>query len=224
MVLGFAAAGADVVIASRKIDACRELAQEVERTTGRQALAHACHVGKWEQLEDLVSASYDRFGKVDVLVNNAGLSPVYEDLTQVTEALWDKVFDVNLKGAFRLSVLVASRMTEAEGGSIINISSGAAVRPGPSMIPYAAAKAGLNAMTVGLAQAYGPRVRVNAIMSGPFHTDGTKDWGNGTFAPSDYALGRMGNPPEIVGAALYLAGSASSFTTGAILPLDGGMR
>src|SRR3982751_6213137 len=98
MVLGFARAGADVVISSRKLDACEALAKEVESETGRAALAYACHVGQWDQIEGLVDAAYDRFGKVDVLVNNAGMSPLYDRVVDVTEALYDKVLDVNLKG------------------------------------------------------------------------------------------------------------------------------
>ncbi|MBV8984369.1 MAG: SDR family NAD(P)-dependent oxidoreductase, partial [Acidimicrobiia bacterium] len=105
-VLGLARAGADVVIASRKLDNCKAVADEVEEKTGRKALAVACHVGHWDQLDGLVDAAYDRFGKVDVLVNNAGMSPLYPDLMSVTEELYDKVFDVNLKGPFRLAVLV----------------------------------------------------------------------------------------------------------------------
>src|SRR6185295_5100911 len=127
----------------------------------------ACHVGDWAQVEALVEASYARFGKLDVLVNNAGMSPLYPSLDQVSEALWDKVLDVNLKGPFRLSALVGSRMAAGEGGSIINISSIAAMRPSPTETPYAAAKAGLNAITVAFAHAYGPKVRVNCIQAGP---------------------------------------------------------
>src|SRR5205085_9284805 len=124
IVLGVARAGADVVIASRKLDNCKAVAEEVETTTGRQAVPVGCHVGHWDQLDALVDAAYDRFGRVDVLVNNAGMSPLYPDLMSVTEALYDKVFDVNLKGPFRLAVLVGTRMVQSgNGGSIINVSS-----------------------------------------------------------------------------------------------------
>src|SRR5436309_4646468 len=130
IVLGLARQGADVVIASRKIDNCKAVAEEVETTTGRQALPVACHVGHWDQLDGLVEAAYDRFGKVDVLVNNAGMSPLYPDLMSVTEDLYDKVFAVNLKGPFRLSVLVGTRMVQSgNGGSIINVSSIGSLRP-----------------------------------------------------------------------------------------------
>ncbi len=223
MVGAFAAAGADVVIASRKADACAELAAEVTRTTGRRALAHACHVGHWDELEGLLDAAYGEFGRLDILVNNAGLSPLYDRPADITEDLWDKVLAVNLKGPFRLSALAGPRMADAGRGSIINISSVAAVRPGPEVIPYAAAKAGLNAITVALAHAFGPAVRVNCIMAGPFLTDISKAWQTATHEGLRHlALGRAGDPSEIVGAALYLASDASSFTTGAVIPVDGG--
>ena len=224
MVLGFANAGADVVIASRKLDACEELAQEVEAKTGRSALAKACHVGHWDQVEELADAAYERFGRVDVLVNNAGMSPTYPRPVDVTEELYDKVLAVNLKGPFRLTALIGQRMVEGDGGSIINVSSTAAVRPGAHVIPYAAAKAALNAMTEAFAHAYGPKVRVNGIMPGPFLTDISKAWDMEGFKQQArrFDLRRGGEPNEIVGAALYFATDASSFTTGAILRIDGG--
>jgi NAD(P)-dependent dehydrogenase (short-subunit alcohol dehydrogenase family) len=224
MVLGFAHAGADVVIASRKLDSCEALAAEVESSTGRSALAYACHVGYWDQCDALAEAAYARFGKVDVLVNNAGLSPVYARNVDVTEDLYDKVLDVNLKGPFRLTALIGTRMAEGDGGSIINVSSTAAVRPSENVIPYAAAKAGLNAMTEAFAYAFGPKVRVNCIMPGPFLTDISKAWPMEAFKEQAkrFALRRGGQPDEIVGAAIYFASDASSFTTGAVLKIDGG--
>jgi len=224
MVRAFAKAGADVVIASRKLQNCEALAAEIEKTTSRKAMPYACHVGEWDQVNALVDAAYERFGKIDILVNNAGMSPLYAKLTEVNEELYDKVLDVNLKGPFRLTALIGTRMAEGDGGSIINISSMAAIRPTPDIIPYAAAKAGLNAMTEGFARAFGPKVRVNCIMCGPFLTDISKAWDMEFFKEraKSFALGRGGQPGEIVGAALYFAGSASSFCTGAVLHLDGG--
>jgi NAD(P)-dependent dehydrogenase (short-subunit alcohol dehydrogenase family) len=224
MVLGFAREGADVVIASRKLDACEAVAAEVRATTGREALAHACHVGRWADVEALAEAAYARFGRVDVLVNNAGMSPVYPRPSDVTEELFDKVLAVNLKGAFRLTALVGERMAAGDGGSIINVSSTASIRPTPNVIPYAAAKAGLNAMTEAFALAYGPKVRVNCIMPGPFLTDIAKAWDMPAFErqAQRFALRRGGQPEEIVGAAIYFASDASSFTTGAVLRIDGG--
>ena len=225
MVLAFADAGADVVIASRKVDNCKAVAAEVE-SRGRRALPVGCHVGHWDDIDELVEAAYDTFGRVDVLVNNAGMSPLYPDLTAVSEELWDKVLGVNLKGPFRLTSLVGTRMVQSgEGGSIINVSSTGSLRPAPHMLPYDAAKAGLNTLTEGFAQAFGPSVRVNCIMAGPFLTDISKAWGPGVRERGmpHHALRRAGEPEEIVGAALYFASDASSYTTGAILRVDGGI-
>jgi NAD(P)-dependent dehydrogenase (short-subunit alcohol dehydrogenase family) len=225
MVLGFAQAGADVVIASRKQDACDAVAGEVSKETGQRALGVACHVGRWPDIGALVDTAYGEFGHVDILVNNAGMSPLYPSLVDVSEELFDRVVAVNLKGPFRLAALVGARMAEGEGGSIINVSSVAAIRPTPDELPYAAAKAGLDILTAGFAQAYGPKVRVNTIMAGPFMTDISKAWDLDAFheQAKSYPLGRGGEPDEIVGAAMYLASDASSFTTGSILRVDGGM-
>ncbi|WP_239377546.1 MULTISPECIES: SDR family NAD(P)-dependent oxidoreductase [unclassified Frankia] len=224
MVLAFAAAGADVVITSRKAAGCAELAAEVRRATGRRALPYPAHVGDWAGLTRLVDAVYDEFGRLDILVNNAGIAPRYPSLDEVTEELFDKVIGVNLKGPFRLTALAGARMARAGGGSIINISSVAAVRPTPGDLPYAAAKAGLNTLTAGFAQAFGPTVRVNTIMAGPFFTDISRTWDIPAFEAmaGRFPLGRGGDPREIVGAALYFAGPASSFTSGALLAVDGG--
>jgi NAD(P)-dependent dehydrogenase (short-subunit alcohol dehydrogenase family) len=225
--MAFAAAecGADVVIASRDIESCVVTAEEIAAATGRAAFPHAVHVGRWEQLDGLVEATYDRFGKIDVLINNAGMSPRYESLSSVTEKLFDAVVNLNLKGPFRLSSIVGERMVADGGGSIINVSSTGSLRPDEHMLPYAAAKAGLNALTEGLAKAYGPTVRVNTLMAGPFLTDVSKAWDFGAVTNpfAHLALGRPGQPAEIVGAALFLASDASSFTTGAILRADGGI-
>jgi NAD(P)-dependent dehydrogenase (short-subunit alcohol dehydrogenase family) len=224
MTLGLARAGADVVVASRNGEACEEFAAEVTAETGRRALGIGAHVGRWDALDGLVDRVYDEFGRIDVFINNAGMSPLYDRVENVTEALFDKVFEVNLKGPFRLMALVGSRMAQGDGGSIINISSAAAVHPKPHVLPYAAAKAGLNALTVGFAHTFGPKVRVNAIMAGTFLTDVSKAWDAEAFAKraEGFALKRGGNPEEIVGAALYLASDLSSYTTGSIITVDGG--
>ena len=225
MVSAFAGAGADVVIASRKQAACDEVAREVRETTGQRALAVSCHVGRWSEVQTLVDTVYAELGRVDVLVNNAGMAPLYPSLAEVGEELFDKVLAVNLKGPFRLSALVGSRMAEGDGGSIINISSVAAIKPTPDDLPYAAAKAGLDALTAGFALAHGPKVRVNTIMAGPFLTDIASAWDDSAFdtVSARHPLRRCGEPGEIVGAALYLATDASSFTTGSIVRVDGGM-
>ena len=225
MCKAFAEHGATVVIASRKADACIELAEEITKDTGQAALGLGCHVGKWADCDTLVDVVYEKFGKMDVLVNNAGMSPLYPSLDAVTEELFDKVIDVNLKGAYRLISLVGPRMAAGDGGSIINVSSTAAVQPGLNEMPYGAAKAGLNALSKGMARAFGPKVRVNGIMPGPFMTDITLAWDLEEFHKSAKAtipLQRGGEPEEIVGAALYLASGASSYTTGSIIKVDGG--
>jgi NAD(P)-dependent dehydrogenase (short-subunit alcohol dehydrogenase family) len=224
MVLAFARQGADVVIASRKRDACEALAAEVRQETGRAALAVATHVARWEDCDALFEAVRERFGRAHILVNNAGMSPLYPSLPEVSHELWEKVIGVNLMGPFRLSSLFGTDMAAGEGGSIINVSSIAAERPSPGEVPYGAAKAGLHNLTFSMARAFAPKVRVNCIMPGAFMTDISKAWspqmveGLSRMVP----LGRGGDPQEIVGAALYLASDASSYTTGAILKVDGG--
>ena len=225
MVQAFARAGADVVIASRKLEACEALAREIETKTGRRALAVGCHVGDWEACGALAQRALDHFGRVDVLVNNAGMSPVYPDVSEVSEVLWDKVIGVNLKGPFRLTALIGSAMRDGDGGSIIGVSSVAAAIPTPGEIPYGAAKAGLHNLTESFARAFAPKVRVNCIMPGAFMTDISKAWSPSAVEALAriVPLGRGGEPDEIVGAALYFASDASSYTTGAILKIDGGV-
>jgi NAD(P)-dependent dehydrogenase (short-subunit alcohol dehydrogenase family) len=219
----FAEAGADVVIASRKLNACESVAEEIAESTGRRAIPVACHVGRWDDCGALIDATLDEFGRIDVLVNNAGMSPLYDELVNVTEDLYDKTLAVNLKGPFRLGVLAGSHMTKREGGVIINVGTVGSLIASPNELPYACAKAGLNALTVGLAEAFAPSVRVNAILPGPFETDVTRAWSEEMKSGSYVPLGRLGRPDEIVGAALYLASDASSYTTGSTIRVDGGV-
>ena len=226
MVLAFAERGADVVIASRKLANCEAVADEV-RSLGRRALPVAYHAASWDGAEELAAAAYAEFGKVDVLVNNAGMSPLYPSIDAVTEDLYDKVMGVNLKGPFRLSALVGTRMVADGGGSIIFVSSIASQRPTAGELVYGAAKAGVNALTYGLARTLGPTVRVKCIVPGPFLTDISKAWDMDSFnrsARAGFALQRGGEPGEIVGAALYFATAAGSYTTGTTLNVDGGPR
>src|ERR671917_1731174 len=139
-----AEAGADVVIASRKLDACETAAAEVQRATGRRAEPIACHVGRWDDCDRLVDETLDRLGRLDVLVNNAGMSPLYPSLDAVSEELYDKTLAVNLKGPFRLAVLAATHMAASDGGSIINIGTAGSLVASVNELPYARAKAGLN--------------------------------------------------------------------------------
>jgi NAD(P)-dependent dehydrogenase (short-subunit alcohol dehydrogenase family) len=224
--LGFADAGADVMVVSRKIEACEDVCEEIERR-GRRALAYACHVGHWDELDGLVGAAYEHFGTLDVLVNNAGMSPTFDHLSEVGEKLWDSVFALNAKGPFRLAVLVATRMVRDGGGAIINVSSTGSIRPRAGIAPYAAAKSALNTLTVALADEFGPSVRVNTLMPGPFLTDSMKGWDMEAFrvrADATMAINRAAVPEEAVGAAIFLASGASSFTSGSTIRIDGGMR
>jgi NAD(P)-dependent dehydrogenase (short-subunit alcohol dehydrogenase family) len=218
IVQGLAEAGADVVVSSRKLDAC-----EAAASTGRRAEALACHVGRWDDCDRLVAETLERFGRLDVFVNNAGMSPLYESLDTVSEELYDKTLAVNLKGPFRLGVLAGTHMAAHDGGSIINIGTAGSLVASTNELPYACAKAGLNALTIGLAEAYAPKVRVNAILPGPFLTDVTSAWPaeakEGGFVP----LGRLGRPEEVAPLAVHLASAASSYTTGAIIRVDGGI-
>ena len=212
MVLAFAEHGADVVIASRKLDACERLAREVEQL-GRRALPVAYHAGTWADSDRLYETVYEHFGRCDVLVNNAGMSPLYPSVDAISETLYDKVMDVNLKGPFRLSALIGTRMAGpdhggSDGGSIIFVSSIASHRPSPNELVYGAAKAGVDNLTYGLARTLGPKVRVDCIAPGPFLTDISKAWDLEAFertARAGFALGHGGEPHEIVGTALYLA-------------------
>jgi NAD(P)-dependent dehydrogenase (short-subunit alcohol dehydrogenase family) len=221
MVKAFAERGADVIVASRKLDNCETVAAEVQ-ALGRRAMAHAVHAAKWESIDELLTAAYDEFGRIDLLVNNAGMSPPMPS-HEVTEELFDSVVGLNFKGPFRLASQTAKRMYDGAGGVIINVTSSGSLMPLPGVVPYGSAKAALNAMTRSLAAEYGPRVRVNTLSPGPFLTDIAKAWAPEARETAANALGRPGNPEEIVSAALFLASPASSFTTGAIVRVDGGL-
>ena len=222
MVRAFAERGADVVIASRKLDNCEKVAGEV-RELGRRALAVSVHAAKWDSIDQLIEVAYAEFGRIDILVNNAGMSPPMPS-HEINEALFDTVVGLNFKGPFRLASQVAKRMYDGDGGVIINVSSGGALMPLPNVLPYGSAKAALNAMTRSLAAEYGPHVRVNTLSPGPFLTDISKAWPEEQRRTADNALGRPGRPEEIVSAALFLASPASSFTSGALVRVDGGLR
>tara|TARA_R110002124_G_scaffold138073_2_gene301372 strand:+ start:22994 stop:23740 length:747 start_codon:yes stop_codon:yes gene_type:complete len=222
MVKAFAERGADVIVASRKIGSCESAAEEC-RAMGRRALAFAAHVGKWTECDALIAAAYAEFGRVDVLVNNAGMSPPMPS-HKVPEKLFDSVMNLNFKGPFRLASQIGKRMADGDGGAIINISSTGALMALPGVVPYGAAKAALNAMTVSMSREYGPKVRVNTISAGPFLTDIAEAWDPKKREKQPVALGRPGNPEEIVTTALMLASPASSYTSGALVRVDGGQR
>ena len=218
----YAERGADLVIASRKLDNCENVAEYI-RAMGRRALAVEVHAAKWDAIDAMIELSYAEFGQIDILVNNAGMSPAMPS-HDVTEQLFDSVIGLNFKGPFRLASQIAKRMYDGDGGVIINVSSSGALMPLPAVIPYGSSKAALNAMTRSLAAEYGPRVRVNTLSPGPFLTDISKAWAPEQREAANNALGRPGYPEEIVTAALFLASPASSFTTGSLVRVDGGLQ
>jgi NAD(P)-dependent dehydrogenase (short-subunit alcohol dehydrogenase family) len=228
--LGFAQAGADVALVSRKIDGLQAVAREIEETTAQRTLAIVCHMGKSAEIDAMVQQVDAEWNGIDILVNNAGTNPVMAPLTVMDESAWDKIMDVNLKGPYLASVRVArAMMNRGVGGKIINISSAASFDPAPMLGAYSISKSALNHLTRALAKECGPaRICVNAIAPGLIET---------AFAaaliqsPSIHQsvirqtpLGRHGQPDEIVGAAVFLASHASDFMTGQVLVVDGGVR
>jgi NAD(P)-dependent dehydrogenase (short-subunit alcohol dehydrogenase family) len=228
MSLEFARRGARLVIASRKLGECEKVVAQIN-ALGGEALALTCHVGEWDSLAGVVDAVVKHFGRLDVLVNNAGISPLAPSLLGTSEQLFDKIIDVNLKGPTRLTALAATSMAQSGGGSIINISSLASFKPSALTTVYSAAKAGLNALTIASAQEYAAvNVRVNCIVCGTFDTDAAAGFVRNEetlpFIVQSIALKRVGQPQEVVGAALYFASEASSYTTGTCMTVDGGER
>ena len=229
VVEGLAGAGASVVVSSRKQDLCEAVAAEVAAATGQAAVGLACHVGEWDAIPAFVERVHERFGGVDVLVNNAGINPAPTPLVDVTSDYWRKIQSVNLEGPLRLSALVAPGMRDRGGGSIINVSSVGAYTGGAGNGPYAASKAGLVVLTKVMAREWAPwRVRVNTISPGPFVSEmmlGAERVSPGLLDRSAAAtmLGRVADPSEIVGAVVYLASDASSFVTGEDHVVSGGM-
>ena len=218
----FAGAGADVVIASRKLDNCVAAADEIAARTGRRTLPVATHVGKWDDCDHLADTVLDHFGRCDILVNNAGMSPLYPDLVSITEEYYDKVASVNLKGPFRLGARFGGHMAANGRGVIINISTMGRSAPAWELV-YACAKAGLNTLTIGLADAYGPSVRCNANLPGAVFTDIADVWPEEMRREAAKTpLGRAGYADDFRGTALFLASDASAWIAGTLLRLDGG--
>ena len=222
---GLSRAGATVAIASRKLEACDKVVAELA-AAGRHASAHTFDATQWEDCDRLYEEVMQRWGGAQILINNVGKSPVAPSALETTQELFDKIIAVNLRSVFRLSALFGTQMFRGEGGSIVNISSTGSLRPSPVFATYAAAKAGVNVLTATFAQEFAPKVRVNTVMPGPFHTDQTKAWSRSEefqrHAAHALPLGRAGEPPEIAGAVLYLVSDLASFTTGACLTVDGG--
>jgi NAD(P)-dependent dehydrogenase (short-subunit alcohol dehydrogenase family) len=226
--LGLGEAGAKIVVSSRKQDLCEQVAHEVAVKTGAETLGLACHVGDWDSVPAFVSKVYDHFGRVDGLVNNAGISPAFVDLADMEEAYWDKVFSTNLKGPLRLSALIAPRMRDSGGGSIINISSIGGYRGSPRNSHYSASKSALVRLTESMAAEWaGWNIRVNSVSPGPFMTTllegmGRNDRDGLVRAAEGTLLRRIADPDEAVGLIQFLLSDASGFITGADHEISGG--
>jgi len=227
MALSLAEAGAKIVVSSRKLDACEIVASQIQ-TIGGTAMPFAAHSGKTKDLDALLDATYERFGRLDVLINNAASNPAAGPLTSLEESLFDKMFSVNVKGPWYLASRAALRMREHGGGSIINIISMGAFKPGPNIGFYVAGKAALHAFTKVMAQEWaGWNIRVNSLAPGTFQTDMMA----GTLQVPELrdmmtnacVMKRIAEPEELTGAVLYLASDASSYVTGSVMTVDGGM-
>jgi len=225
--LGLAQAGADVVVASRDLEACRGVAREVE-ALGRQALAVACDMTSWSDIERLVESSHARFGRCDVLVNNAGVTQAPQPLGDSPAELFDAIYGVNVKGPMHLACLVAPRMAAHGGGSIVNVVTMGALKPGGYLGLYCSSKAALKAMTRSMAEEWAPLgVRVNAIAPGPFRTEMLEDLERSSPGFIEMSAGvtmqkRVARPEEIVGPVLFFASEAASFVTAQTLSVCGG--
>jgi len=230
MAEGLARAGAAVVVNSRKQDLCGAVAEEIAAATGADTLGLACHVGDWNAVPAFVDAVYEHFGRIDVLVNNAGINPSRLAPSEVTLEYWRKVLAVNLEGPLRTSQFVAPVMRDQGSGSIVNIGTMAAYSGGASICAYGASKAALFNLTKSMAQEWAPwGIRVNLLSPGPFMSEMVE--GGARTAPGFKELitdgtlmKRIADPSEIVGPVIYLASDASSFVTGDDISVSGGMH
>jgi NAD(P)-dependent dehydrogenase (short-subunit alcohol dehydrogenase family) len=227
---GLAQAGAKIVVSSRKQDLCTATAAEISDKTGTETLGLACHVGQWDAIPEFVEAVTERFGRIDGLINNAGISPAFVDIVDMTSEYWDKVFSVNLKGPLRLAALIAPVMRDAGGGSIINISSVGGYRGAPHNSHYCSSKSALVSLTESMAAEWAPwNVRANVVSPGPFLTTLLEGMGRNTPGGMDVIaghtlLGRVADPDEAVGLIQFLLSDASAFITGADHEISGGRR
>jgi len=224
--LGLAQAGADVVVASRKLPDLEKVAEEIRRL-GRRSLAVAAHIARMEQINNLVSKVKCEFEKIDILVNNAATNPVMDPALDIEERAWDTVMNLNLKGLFFLSQAVAKVMKEQGGGKIINVSSVEGITPG--ILPvYSISKAGVIMATKVMAREWSKyNIRVNAIAPGLTKTRFSEAlWNNSEIlqdAIGKTPMGRIAQPEEMVGAVIYLASDISSYVTGQVIAVDGGL-
>lgn len=226
MSLGLADAGADVIVVSRRLENCEAVAEGI-RAKGRQALALSAHMGRTDDLDAVITAAYDTFGRVDILINNAGMNPVIGELSELQVDLFQKLFDVNTKGPWYLASRMAPRMAEHGGGSIINVISVGGLKPSALQGFYAATKAALDALTKVMAAEWaGKGIRVNSLAPGSYHSDlfdsaaSIPGYLEGAIDAS--LQKRVAETNEIIGPVLYLASDLSSYTTGHTLVSDGG--
>jgi dehydrogenase/reductase SDR family protein 4 len=223
--IGYAQAGADVVVASRKLPDLEKVAQQI-RGMGRKSLAVEAHVARMEEIKNLLNKIKEEFGKIDILVNNAGTNPTMASALDVDERAWDSIMNLNLKGLFFLSQAAARVMKEKGGGKIINVASTAGITP--DLLPiYSISKAAVIMATKVMAQQWAQyNIRVNAIAPGLTKTRFSEAlWNNPDIlkmAMSKTPMGRVAEPEEMVGAAIYLGSDASSYVTGQVIALDGG--
>jgi dehydrogenase/reductase SDR family protein 4 len=224
--LAFAENGADVVVSSRKLAGLDAVAEEI-KARGRKGMAVASHIAKVEESANLVEKVKAEFGRIDILVNNAGTNPYFGPIIDAEEWAWDTTMNVNLKGPFILSQLVARVMRKQGGGTIINTASVGGMRPGQMQGIYSITKAGLIMLTKVMATEWGKyNIRVNAIAPGVIKTRLSealwKEPAVGEAATKRTALGRLGEPEDVAGAVLYLASDASSYVTGETIVISGG--
>ena len=223
--LGLAEAGADLAIASRKLPDLEKAAEEI-RKTGRKCLTTAAHIGRIEEINNLVKKVQEEFGRIDILVNNAATNPTMASAMDVDDRAWDSVMNLNLKGLFFLSQAVARVMKERGGGKIINIASIAGISP--DILPiYSISKAGVIMATKVMAQQWAPyNIRANVVAPGMTKTGFSQPlWGNPEILKAVTGrnpMGRIADPEEMVGAVIFLASDASSYVTGQVLAVDGG--
>ena len=223
--LGLAKSGANIVVASRKIETLEKVAEEI-KAVGQEPLLVPTHIGKVEQLDNLVETAVERFGKIDILVNNAGTNVSMDSALDIEERAWDVVMNLNLKGLFFLSQKVARVMKEKGGGVITNISSVAGLSP--DILPaYSISKAGVIMATKVMASEWARHgIRVNAIAPSVTRTKFTDYfWEHREILDkmmSNVPMGRAAQPEEMVGMVVFLSSDAASFITGAIIPIDGG--
>jgi len=224
--LAFAENGADVVVSSRKLPDLEVVAEEI-RARGRKGMAVAAHIAKVEESTNLVEKVKAEFGRIDILVNNAGTNPYFGPIIDAEEWAWDTTMNVNLKGPFILSQLVARVMQEQGGGSIINTASVGGMRPAQMQGIYSVTKASLIMLTRVMAMEWGKyNIRVNAVAPGVIKTRLSEElWKEpavGEAVAKRTALGRLGEPEDVAGAVLYLASDASSYVTGETIVIGGG--